>query len=97
MDWSTPQLMNTVASDGDHCKSSTDPLCSLRPTGSTPHRNVAPAPAPAAAKPDPSAGCHTWIFPAQSPVASQPGATYMCQVGGTRQKMHRRNTQAVMA
>mmetsp|Transcript_43318 Transcript_43318/g.97909 ORF Transcript_43318/g.97909 Transcript_43318/m.97909 type:complete len:263 (+) Transcript_43318:528-1316(+) len=59
---STLQLMKTVASEGDHCTSSTEPVCSPRPPSTT---QLAP----------PSPGCHTWMRPAQSPVASCPTAT----------------------
>ena len=69
---------NTVASLGDHCRSSTEEECPVKGAAASTRHTEGEASVPfGAAPPLPSraSGSHTWMAPAQSPDASLPGTT----------------------
>ena len=76
---SAEEEANTVASLGDHCRSSTLEVWP-RKGASTFHALggsllLLPPPRPLLLLPGIASGSHTWMTPAQSPVASRPGTT----------------------
>ena len=70
---------NTVASLGDHCRSSTLPVWPTKRRSASPLHTLAARlaapPAATAAAAAAVSGSHTWMPPAQSPDARRPGVT----------------------